>query len=564
MPPLIVFEENKAYVIERFHKGHFDYIEATREIAQRDFFNYIKANGLLGELAESYPWPRKHEEVPRWFYVAADMAMRLHGNHAFHGFSWVVSTGGLLSAFGPKLGTRHKDPKTKEVRVECPGFNNKNEFPRSTPCDQDFLRKIAHDTGSTEQLDWFNSSVQQAFRTHRYFDKKGLFIADGSYLFVPDNENYEGSALLLFDEDDHLVSKKDLDSLPPKRAARCRLRRCYKLVNLLHTDPTGSFFIYAGLAVVPGNAHECPVFWKLVDDFVAAMGKGIIKHLILDRGFIDGAAIAKVKTEYGIDTTIGVRRNMSIYTDAVGLATFSDTEWEAHAPNVTDPKKGSPRGELLDPSRAIPLRLREAKRQQTIAAKRQAQGLPAKPVKSTLSWTTKIPRTTSFDSCSVPLDIVLCTTDKNPHAEDAWAIMTTAQDPDAKSVIERYALRTTIEERHRHIKCFWDISGFFSCNLSMVVNQIVFTLLTYSLLQMQLFRIGKKALNKATKSRMMEKLAPIEEDIIVFTDQYYARFTTYEYTELAMSVPEKFKPKLRAQLHRRQRERNQALGPSPP
>jgi hypothetical protein len=565
MPPLVVFEENRAYVIEKFHNGHFDYIEVIQEVAQRDFFLYISNNGMLGELAESYPWPRKRQEVPCWLYLSADMAMRLHGNHAFHGFPWVVSTGGLLSAFGPTLGTRHRDPETGQLRIECQGFNDRNEFPRATPCDQDFLRKIARDTGSDEQLRWFNGPVQQAFRKHRFFDKEGLFIGDGSYLFVPDNDKYEGSARMLFDESNHPISTKELAALSPARAARCQWRRCYKLVSLLHTDRTGSFFLYAGLAVVPGNASECPVLWRMVDAFVAAVGQGVMRQLILDRGFIDGAAIGKAKREYGIDTTIGVRRNMCIYQDAVGLCGLADAEWHAHAPHEVDPTRKSPRGELLDPSRAIPLRLREAKRQQTIAAKRLAQGLPPRPAKAVLSWAAKIPRTTSFDSCPVPLDIVLCTTDKNPLADDAWAIMTTAEDPDTGSVLARYALRTTIEERHRHIKLFWDIADFTSCNLSLIVNQVLFTLLTYSLLQMQLFRRGQKALNKATKPRQMEKLTPVAEDITIFTDQYYARFTTYDYTELVLSVPEAVKPRLQAKLKTRQRERLYAArAPAPP
>ena len=33
--------------------------------------------------------------------------------------------------------------------------------------------------------------------------------------------------------------------------------RCYKLVSLLHLR--GDCYVYAGLAVLPGNAHECPV-----------------------------------------------------------------------------------------------------------------------------------------------------------------------------------------------------------------------------------------------------------------------------------------------------------------
>lgn len=185
MSNLLIFEANRAYVIEQFHNGHFDYIEVV-------------------------------QEVPTWLYLAADMAMRLHGNHAFHGFPWVVSTGGLLSAF-PSLGTRHVDPQTERLRIECPGFNHKNEYPRCTPCDQDFLRKIAADTTPASLLAWFNDPVQKIFRQRRFFDKTGLFIGDGSYLFVPDNPRYEGSARMLFDEHNHPVSQEAHARMKPTR-----------------------------------------------------------------------------------------------------------------------------------------------------------------------------------------------------------------------------------------------------------------------------------------------------------------------------------------------------------
>jgi len=561
MDDLVLFEENRAYIIEKFHNGHFDYIEVVQEVAQRDFFRYVAGHGLLAQLAASYPWPRKKQEVPTWFYLAADMAMRLHGNHAFHGFSWVVSTGGLLSAFGPALGTRHVDPKTGELRIVCPGFNDKNEYPRRTPCDQDFLRKIAGDTSAAALLAWFNGPVQTIFRQRRFFDKAGLFIGDGSYLFVPDNPHYEGSSLMLFDEHNHPVSKEAHARMSPAQASRCRWRRCYKLVSLLHTDEAGTFFLYAGVAVVPGNAHECPVLWQMVDDFVAAAGKGVIKHLILDRGFIDGPAIGRAKLDYGIDTTIGVRRNMDAYQDAMGLASLPGTAWQRHTRPVQSfalPVKRH----LLDASRAEPLRRREAKRQQTLARQRQERGLP-EPVRPS-QWIAKIDRTTSFESCPVPLDVVLCTPDKNPAGDDAWAIMTTAADATAATVVDRYGMRVGIEERHRHIKCFWDIAGFKSPDLALVVNQVVFTLLTYSLLQQHLLRRGQKALNKATKSRLIEELEPVAEHVTVFTDQYYTRFTTCEYTLMVMDVPECARAKLRARLNQRQREFHYGLAQAPP
>jgi hypothetical protein len=32
------------------------------------------------------------------------------------------------------------------VTLACPGFNDKNRYDRQTPCDQDFLRKLARAT----------------------------------------------------------------------------------------------------------------------------------------------------------------------------------------------------------------------------------------------------------------------------------------------------------------------------------------------------------------------------------------------------------------------------------
>lgn len=561
MPEFLLFEENRAYVIEQFHNGHFDYIEAVQEVAQRDFYRYVACPGLLDAMAATYPWPRKREEVPCWLYLIADMAMRLHGNHAFHGFPWVVRTGGLLAAFGERLGRLRVGPQ-KQLGVTCPGFNKRNEYERCTPCDPDFLRKIARATPPESLQAWFNGPVQKIFRQRRFFDKAGIFIGDGSYLFVPDNDHYEGSARMLFDDHNHPVSEQEHARMTPAQASQCHWRRCYKLVSLLHTNPTGEFFLYASVAVVPGNAHENPVFWKMLDEFVQSVGKDVVKDLILDRGFIDGAAIGKAKREYGIDTTIGVRSNMDAYRDAVGIATLPETVWQPHTRHVQSTALPVKR-HLLDAKHAEPLRQREAARQRTLARKREENGTSA-PEPTPQTWITKIDRTTSFEACPVPLDVVVCTSDRNPHADDAWAIMTTATNETAAAPVDRYALRVGIEERHRHIKCFWDIAGFKSPNQALVVNQVVFTLLTYTLLQQHLLRRGRKALNKATRPRQIEELAPVDEHILVFTDQYYAQFTTYAYTRMILNVPEATRGKLRARLNQRQREFMREMDQAPP
>jgi len=197
---LVVFEENKPFVLEALGNGNFDYMESASEVFETEFFRYIKAKTILDKLSATYPTPRKKEDVPVWFYVASNLSMRLHGVHSFNGFPLLVRSGGMLNAFGPEAGRKLVHPDTGDVTIVCEGFNNKNQYDRETPCDQDFLRKMAKDTDADALMKWFCDDVVRVFRKHRSFDKEGIFIGDGSYLFVPDNPNYEGSVRLLFDD----------------------------------------------------------------------------------------------------------------------------------------------------------------------------------------------------------------------------------------------------------------------------------------------------------------------------------------------------------------------------
>ena len=74
---LVVFEESKSLIWEALQEGEFDYMESASEVFETDFFRFIKAKPILSKLAETYPTPRKKEEVPLLFYVASDLSIRL-------------------------------------------------------------------------------------------------------------------------------------------------------------------------------------------------------------------------------------------------------------------------------------------------------------------------------------------------------------------------------------------------------------------------------------------------------------------------------------------------------
>jgi hypothetical protein len=472
--------------------------------------------------------------------------MRFHGVHPFHAFPYVVRSGGLVQAFGPQMGHKAVHPQTGDVSLRCEGFNDKNEYDRQTPCDQDYLRKMARRTEASLLQSWFNRDVVGIFKQHHAFDPEGVFIGDASYLFVPDNPRYEGSSVMLFDEHNHPVEGKTLTAA---QRARCKFRRCYKLVSLLHTNRAAEFFLYAGLVVTAGQDHECPLLYRLVEEFVQVHGRGVMKRLILDRGFLDGAQIGRCKQEFGIDVLIPVRQNMEIYQDVVGLAQAGLLSFQPWTPSVPSPQP-------VPVHRPERIRKREEARQKTLAEQKARAPVLAPQEPSTLrvrSEVAAVSKLETFSTCPIPLNAVV---NREVFADghvDYWVLLDTAPIRDPASTRREYSLRPTIEERHRQLKCFSDLESFTSRDFNLIVNQVVFVLLTYSLLQWYLLRASRKELNPKTRTRTLELLRPTVTVILIYYQTYVAFLTPLQHQELVLTLSAPARKKILAKTRRLRR-----------
>ncbi len=523
---LVIFEENKPLVLEALEDGELDYIDAASEVFETDFFEYINASPILSKLSETYPSPREKVEVPISLYIASDLSMRLHGVNAFNAYPMLVRVGGMLNMLGPAGGKKVIHPDTGDVSLKCEGYNSKNVYNRETPCDKDFLRKFAKDTDANALMQWYGHDVVRIFKDRRAFDEEGIFIGDASYLFVPDNPNYEGSVKLIFDEDDHPVKQAAYDQMTAEQKVRCQWRRCYKMVTLLHTNSTLDFFIFVGVTVMSGNAHESPVLYDMVSQFVQAAGKGVMKQLILDRGFIDGEAISTCKKKYGIDVLIPVRRNMDIYQDALSLFSLH-TEWtEFEKPKKEQSTPPRPRPALIEK--------RERNRQETLRKRKREAPPPAPPPHKVLvqSEVAAIGGFESWSSCEVPLTVVATREVYADGHERMWFLLDTRETLDPCRSRQDYGLRTSIEERYRQLKGYSALMKFTSRAFSLVVNQVVFILLAYSLLQIYLLRKKRTDVTSKTPPSIRKQLVPTENHIIVYYQNYYGLFEHIEYTEL--------------------------------
>jgi hypothetical protein len=517
---LVEYQPQK--VLAAFRQGDFDGLEVIGQADERDFFQRAFQARLLHRLADSMPSARQKEEVPRWFILAANLSLKLHQENSFLAFERVVRCGGLLAALPPDLAAKHLDGKTRQWALQCQGFNDKNTYDRATPCDQDTLRKALKDVPAAQWLAWFNGPVQQIFQAEGFFDPEGLFIGDASYLFVPDNPAYEGSVVLWFDEHNHPV---DYEHLSPEQRAHAHRERCYKWVSLLHLR--GGAYVYAALALLPGHRHEAGPFFALVEQFVQTVGPGVIHWLILDRGFLDGAQISRCKQDWGIDVVIPIRKDMDLWTDAWALA-----QREPWTPLPTAAAPAVP----IPPSRPEHLRRREARRQQTLARRQQAQ--PPPPAEETFTHTDYCWREgfRSWTAATIPLAVVCLRHHyADGHHKDG-ALLSTSTAAQPLRWLGYYGRRPAIEERHRQLKCFYDLSDFRSRSFNAIAAQVVLVLLTYTLRQWQLWRFLEEALAHLTPEVLAQHLRLLQQWIVIYLGLAYTQLPVVTFTREALQL----------------------------
>jgi hypothetical protein len=291
---------------------------------------------------------------------------------------------------------------------------------------------------------------------------------------------------------------------------------------LLHRR--GESYVYAAVALVPGNVHEDTVLWKLVDQFVGKVGRGVMKWLILDRGFIDGPAISRCKTEHQVDVLIPIKKNMDLWTDAWALA--AQGQWEL----LPEPATVAPAPVPQRPEKIV---RREAKRQKTLAQRRdQEPPTPPRPRQEVCAFE----GFTSWSSASVPLEVALIRTVGSNDPKDGWALLTTASAMPPVRMVERYRLRPDIEERHRQLKCFYDLSDFRSRSLNAITAQIAFILLAYTLRQWQLWTLQQTVWAGLSPEQLQQRLAIHTQWIVIYYQMAYVQLPLATFTREVLEL----------------------------
>ena len=286
----------------------------------------------------------------------------------------------------------------------------------------------------------------------------------------------------------------------------------------MHIGKEDGSVVVTGYSFDGGNTDELKVGKEIVREYVEAVGKGVIKILIMDRGYIDGEFIEELKEEYDIDVVIPFRKNMSAFLDSRRIAeAYKEGEWE------------------------------EYNRYEKEGIKYREEVLYVGDVED-------------WESCGIKIYVSLMRTIGSDGSVRYWGLCTTFKPKDGKEAFEIYKNRSKIEELHKQIKEGWKINKFSSPNESLVEAHVLFTLLTYSLIQLYLSKKHLKELTNKTVSKLREEGRLGKESVIVYSGRYFAVLNLDYYTEIIADMEDKSKRRLLKWIKER-RKRNGIRSP---
>lgn len=487
--PLVVFKENKPKVLAALKEGRVDYLDLSSWSFVDRFLAFLLATGFLDWSEETFPDERKRVNIAIGFLVSVVIQMKLHTTAAFDKIPGILRSGSILSRVRFNLGLKDG------------GFNYRNKHPRGCVVDPDGVRKVFKRVKAKNAQRWHNQEFVGWLRHHHAIDPSGIFVLDPTYLPLPENPNYKYAARMPVDKDGHLI---DLKGLSEAQRKKLKYTPCYQLTLLMNMSEDADYFIFCGAHLGPGDESGLKVGEKMVDDFVERLGKGVIKLLIVDRGFIDGKMITRFKKKHGIDVLIPLKSNMEALRDALGLSSLEEVHWHPYRKEV-NPETGE------------------------IVEEEEVAGIG-----DIRSW----------ENCEVPLYVVLVRTRYADGTEKLWALASTKPFAHPTQPRKMYKMRTQIEERIDQLKNCWFVNGFTTPDFSLDMTHVIFTLITYSLLQLYLKRKGMKELAAKTVDSLRHQEQLGTHAVIVYYKGHFAVFDLDEYTDIIISLEGKPRDRL--------------------
>jgi hypothetical protein len=228
----------------------------------------------------------------------------------------------------------------------------------------------------------------------------------------------------------------------------------------------------------PSQPHETVVGQQVFAAAEEVLGQGVIRHLLVDAGYLDGEWLTQL-WRHGTTVTIPVREDMGILQEMRNLAQLADTVWE----DVPPPKL---------PTGPLP--------QRSITGVYNVQG----------EWA----------ACRAPLSACLIR-DVYPQQGVVYqGLVTTAEAVPARRIYDSYGRRWSLEEVYMTLTCYWPVDDLPACRPGVAFAWFHFSLLAFTLLG--LFRQETEADDQRPTLNASPPPLPMPEyELAVYAGPYF-------------------------------------------
>ena len=438
-----ICQKDKEKVFEAIRTGKIDVAEMSFPNLIDDILLVMKKRGLTAPLTQALPDKRRdNSHIPFGILLCLAVAAKLKCKTSLTDVPFAVTEAELLAELGWNIWDNERDV-------------NDGLFSESV------MRKLLAKYKSEEWVSFYNGYVQEHLMKELDIQPCVHILDCTKVLVNPDNDNYENSSVIKTDGE---------------------TARGYKLGvlrGILDDSGIAEEIVFGTL-----KTHDMEQCREMLKNTSCFHENDI---LINDRGFLSREMTNYLKTERKVDTYIPARKNMTVYQDAIKLATASG-KWHKH-PN---PKRKDQEIQLV-----------------TDLGPLWESGDPEKDV--------------PINACVV----------HDKKTDKYFVFMTTDTGRSAWQIINTYELRPEIEEDFRQMKDFWKLEDFKSTKYNYITCHIVMTLVGY--LYFQKYKNldeGKKYAGKSLPVVVKNYKETKPKSVIIYVGQYFGIFPFLEFLQL--------------------------------
>jgi len=244
-------------------------------------------------------------------------------------------------------------------------------------------------------------------------------------------------------------------------------------------------------AVVPETENETVVGKQVFAAAEAVLGAGTIRHLLLDRGYLDGRWMTELY-QRGTRVTIGVREDMLVMEELLNWGHAPAADWEPVAPPQLH-------------QRPLP--------QRAVLGISHLEG--------------------EWEACDAPLSGCLIR-DIYPHEVKYQGLVTTAREASASEILDDNGCRWTLEEVLMTLTRYWQFDNLPPCRPGVAYAMVHFALLAFTLLGLYLQETDAAADSKTFNAGLPPLPLP-ERELAVYAGPYFTLLLPSELVNLILS-----------------------------